>query len=147
MKILIWITLQITRSVTVFLDDVSDPQNSSVLLSLLFLFTSLHLIFSLLLVPAVILHRRRLLLPWLTTHILLIVAKIVIFSLCTFITFFIDLLVSVVFPVVSGVVLGLSLLTWRLVLAAYNNNIAHSRYIQSVWAGRGIFCTLLFLPL
>ena len=74
-------------------------------------------------------HRRRLLLPWLTTHILLIVAKIVIFSLCTFITFFIDLLVSVVFPVVSGVVLGLSLLTWRLVLAAYNNNIPHSRYI------------------
>ena len=129
MKILIWITLQITRSVTVFLDDVSDPQTSSVLLSLLFLFTSLHLIFSLLLVPAIILHRRRLLLPWLTTHILLIVAKIVIFSLCTFITFFIDLLVSVVFPVVSGVVLGLSLLTWRLVLAAYNNNIAHSRYI------------------
>ena len=129
MKILIWITLQITRSVTVFLDDVSDPQTSSVLLSLLFLFTSLHLIFSLLLVPAIILHRRRLLLPWLTTHILLIVAKIVIFSLCTFITFFIDLLVSVVFPVVSGVVLGLSLLTWRLVLAAYNNNIPHSRYI------------------
>ena len=121
--------MQITRSVTVFLDDVSDPQTSSVLLSLLFLFTSLHLIFSLLLVPAIILHRRRLLLPWLTTHILLIVAKIVIFSLCTFITFFIDLLVSVVFPVVSGVVLGLSLLTWRLVLAAYNNNIAHSRYI------------------
>ena len=121
--------MQITRSVTVFLDDVSDPQTSSVLLSLLFLFTSLHLIFSLLLVPAIILHRRRLLLPWLTTHILLIVAKIVIFSLCTFITFFIDLLVSVVFPVVSGVVLGLSLLTWRLVLAAYNNNIPHSRYI------------------
>ena len=121
--------MQITRSVTVFLDDVSDPQTSSVLLSLLFLFTSLHLIFSLLLVPAIILHRRRLLLPWLTTHILLIVVKIVIFSLCTFITFFIDLLVSVVFPVVSGVVLGLSLLTWRLVLAAYNNNIPHSRYI------------------
>ena len=121
--------MQITRSVTVFLDDVSDPQTSSVLLSLLFLFTSLHLIFSLLLVPAIILHRRRLLLPWLTTHILLIVGKVVIFSLCTFITFFIDLLVSVVFPVVSGVVLGLSLLTWRLVLAAYNNNIAHSRYI------------------
>ena len=121
--------MQITRSVTVFLDDVSNPQTSSVLLSLLFLFTSLHLIFSLLLVPAIILHRRRLLLPWLTTHILLIVAKIVIFSLCTFITFFIDLLVSVVFPVVSGVVLGLSLLTWRLVLAAYNNNIPHSRYI------------------
>ena len=141
MKILIWITLQITRSVTVFLDDVSDPQNSSVLLSLLFLFTSLHLIFSLLLVPAVILHRRRLLLPWLTTHILLIVAKIVIFSLCTFITFFIDLLVSVVFPVVSGVVLGLSLLTWRLVLAAYNNNIANSRYIQSVYPSfLAMFC-------
>ena len=133
--------MQITRSVTVFLDDVSDPQNSSVLLSLLFLFTSLHLIFSLLLVPAVILHRRRLLLPWLTTHILLIVAKIVIFSLCTFITFFIDLLVSVVFPVVSGVVLGLSLLTWRLVLAAYNNNIAHSRYIQSVYPSfLAMFC-------
>ena len=133
--------MQITRSVTVFLDDVSDPQNSSVLLSLLFLFTSLHLIFSLLLVPAVILHRRRLLLPWLTTHILLIVAKIVIFSLCTFITFFIDLLVSVVFPVVSGVVLGLSLLTWRLVLAAYNNNIANSRYIQSVYPSfLAMFC-------
>ena len=50
-----------------------------------------------------------------------------LFTLWTFITFFIDLLVSVVFPVMSGLVLGLSILAWRLVYASYRNNLIRSQ--------------------
>ena len=53
----------------------------------------------------------------------IIVTMTTLFTLWTFITFFIDLLVSVVFPVMSGLVLGLSILAWRLVFAAYRNNL------------------------
>ena len=57
---------------------------------------------------------------------IIILVKIVIFSFTTFITFFIDLLVSVVFPLITGIVLGVSLLLWRLVFAAYRNNLTRS---------------------
>ena len=53
-----------------------------------------------------------------------------LFTLWTFITFFIDLLVSVVFPVMSGLVLGLSILAWRLVYASYRNNLIRSHNLE-----------------
>ena len=90
------------------------------------LFTILHFIFSLLLTVGIRLDKRELLLPWLVTHLIIILVKIVIFSFTTFITFFIDLLVSVVFPLITGIVLGVSLLLWRLVFAAYRNNLTRS---------------------
>ena len=92
------------------------------------LFTILHFIFSLLLTVGIRLDKRELLLPWLVTHLIIILVKIIIFSFTTFITFFIDLLVSVVFPLITGIVLGVSLLLWRLVFAAYRNNL--NRFVK-----------------
>lgn len=113
--------LSITRGIISFLDNTSE--NPSPLLSLVLLFTILHFIFSLLLTVGIRLDKRELLLPWLVTHLIIILVKIIIFSFTTFITFFIDLLVSVVFPLITGIVLGVSLLLWRLVFAAYRNNL------------------------
>lgn len=111
----------ISRSVEELLAEISN--NSSLLLALLLLFSLHHLVFSILLFIGIRLARRQLLLPWMVTHMFIIVTMTTLFTLWTFITFFIDLLVSVVFPVMSGLVLGLSILAWRLVFAAYRNNL------------------------
>merc|ERR1712025_930548 len=114
----------ISRSVLAWLTEVETQP--SLVLSLLALATLSHLAASLLLFIGVKLARREFLLPWLVTHIVIVIVMTTIFTLWTFITFFIDLLVSVVFPVLSGLVLGLSILAWRLVLAAYRNNLISS---------------------
>jgi len=111
----------ITRGVLMFLNNVSI--NYNLVLSILLLFSILHFVFSLLLVIGIQIYKRELLIPWLVTHLIIIIVKIIIFSFCTFITFFIDILVSIVFPVASGMVLGVSLLLWRLVWAAYSKNL------------------------
>ena len=111
-----------------FLNNVSI--NYSLVLSILLLFTILHFAFSVLLMIGIRIYRRELLLPWLVTHLIIIIVKIIIFSFCTFITFFIDILVSIVFPVASGMVLGISLLLWRLVWAAYSNNLIRKLKIK-----------------
>ena len=86
------------------------------------MFASLsHLAASILLYVGVKLARRELLLPWLVTHMLIVIIMTTIFTLWTFITFFIDLLVSIVFPVVSGLVLGVSILVWRLVFSVFRS--------------------------
>ena len=114
----------------------------SLLLSLLALATLSHLAASILLFMGVRLARREFLLPWMVTHMVLVILMTTIFTLWTFITFFIDLLVSVVFPVISGLVLGLSILAWRLVLAAYRNNMI--RYLQSSRCFRDISSTRFY---
>ena len=60
-------------------------------------------------------------LPWLVSHMIVIIITTIIFICWTFITFFIDLLVTIVFPVLSGLVLGISILLWRLVHTIHNN--------------------------
>ena len=107
-----------------WLDEVETQP--SLVLSLLALATLSHLAASVLLYLGVRLARREFLLPWLVTHMVIVIIMTTIFTVWTFITFFIDLLVSVVFPVLSGLVLGLSILAWRLVLAAYRNHLVRS---------------------
>lgn len=111
----------ISGSVEELLSEISSQ--SGLVLSCLLLFSLSHLAFSLLLFIGVSLARRHLLLPWMVTHMLIVIIMTTLFTLWTFITFFIDLLFSVVFPVMSGLVLGLSILAWRLVYAAYRNNL------------------------
>ena len=65
--------------------------------------------------------RRKLFLPWLISHMVIISTMTTVFICWTFITFFIDLLVSIVFPVVSGLVLGVSILVWRLVFSVFRS--------------------------
>ena len=79
----------------------------------------LHLLFSLLLLLGAMLHRRPLLLPWLSSAMIIIVIMVVTFTAWTFLSFFVDLLVAIVFPVVAGLVLGLWIFLWRGVQAHY----------------------------
>ena len=102
--------------------------NSVLVMGSFLLLSFLHLTASALLYCSVSPVRTKLFLPWLLSHLVIIATMTTVFICWTFITFFIDLLVSVVFPVISGLVLGLSILAWRLVLASFRNNLV--RYVD-----------------
>ena len=89
--------------------------------SIFILLTLLYCIFSIMLYFGSKPHKSRLRLPWLISHMLVIILTTVIFICWTFITFFIDLLITIVCPVISGLVLGLSILLWRLVYTIHTN--------------------------
>ena len=72
-----------------------------------------HLLVSLLLLLGAMLHRRWMLLPWLCSHLTLLVVMVVTFVSWTFLSFFVDLLVPVIFPVCAGLFLGLWIFLWR----------------------------------
>ena len=73
----------------------------------------LHLLFSCLLLIGAMVHRRALLIPWLCTDMVILILMVVTFTSWTFLSFFVDLLVAIVFPVVGGLVLGLWIFLWR----------------------------------
>ena len=74
---------------------------------------TIHLITSLLLIIATILVNRYLLLPWLITDMLTIIVITIIFIGWTFLSFFVDLLAAIVFPILGGTILGLWIYSWR----------------------------------
>ena len=110
---------QATRKVVAAIRLISA--NSVLVMGSFLLLSFLHLTASALLYCSVSPVRRKLFLPWLVSHMLIIATMTTVFICWTFITFFIDLLVSIVFPVVSGLVLGLSILVWRLVFTVYRS--------------------------
>lgn len=79
-----------------------------------------HLLLSLLLLLGAMLHRRWMLLPWLCSHMTLLVVMVVTFVSWTFLSFFVDLLVAVIFPVCAGLFLGLWIFLWRGVRRHYS---------------------------
>ena len=89
--------------------------------SLFIIVTILHIVFSSMLYFGSSPKKPKLRLPWLVSHMIVIIITTIIFICWTFITFFIDLLVTIVFPVLSGLVLGISILLWRLVHTIHNN--------------------------
>ena len=89
--------------------------------SIFILLTLLYCIFSIMLYFGSKPHQPRLRLPWLISHMLVIILTTIIFICWTFITFFIDLLITIVCPVISGLVLGLSILLWRLIYTIHTN--------------------------
>ena len=110
---------QATRKVVSVLRWISG--HSSLMNSIFILLTLLYCIFSIMLYFGSKPHKSRLRLPWLISHMLVIILTTVIFICWTFITFFIDLLITIVCPVISGLVLGLSILLWRLVYTIHTN--------------------------
>merc|ERR1712130_877672 len=96
-------------------------ENNNLVLSSILIFSAAHFSFSILLIIGSHLNKRKLFLPWIGAQSLIIIIKTIIFSFCTFIMFFIDVLVFVVFPIVSGIILGISLLLMRLIWTAYLN--------------------------
>ena len=110
---------QATRKVVSVLRWISG--HSSLMNSIFILLTLLYCIFSIMLYFGSKPHKPRLRLPWLISHMLVIILTTVIFICWTFITFFIDLLITIVCPVISGLVLGLSILLWRLIYTIHTN--------------------------
>merc|ERR1712013_939195 len=54
-----------------------------------------------------------LLFPWMIFHMFSIILMVITFSFWTFFSFFINLLLAIVFPVVAGLLLGLWIVMWR----------------------------------
>ena len=77
-------------------------ENNNLVLSTILIFSTAHFSFSILLIIGSRLNKKQLFLPWIIAQSLIIIIKTIIFSFCTFIMFFIDVLVFVVFPIVSG---------------------------------------------
>ena len=108
---------QVTRVVwgsVAWLDRHHESLLGSILLSWL-----LHLTFSFLLLAGAVRHRRDLFLPWLCSDMVILVLMVATFTFTCFLSFFVDLLVAIVFPVVAGLVLGVWSLLWHRVRAAY----------------------------
>ena len=97
-----------------WLDRHHEPLLGSLLLSWLS-----HLTFSFLLIAGAIKHRRDLFLPWLCSDMVILILMVATFTFTCFLSFFVDLLVAIVFPVVAGLVLGVWSLLWHKVRGAY----------------------------
>ena len=95
-------------------------RNHTVVLAIIMLLSLVHLSFSLMLVVSSASFKRALLIPWMVSHMLNIIIMIITFTCWTFISFFIDLLLAIVFPVVGGLVLGVWIVMWRLVYLFFN---------------------------
>ena len=79
----------------------------------------LHLLFSILLLLGAMLYNRALFLPWLVSDMIILILMVITFTCWTFMSFFVDLLVAIVFPVVVGLILGLWIFLWRGVQTTY----------------------------
>ena len=103
--------VEVTQSVWKGLDWM-DHNHQLVLVGLI-TFSSFHLLSSLLLIIGTILSKHNLLIPWIIIDIVIIIIMIPVFTTFTFISFFVDLLIGIVFPVVGGLLLGVWIVLWR----------------------------------
>ena len=92
--------------------DIVDTHHR-IILSVVIGSTVIHLLFSFLLVLGAIMYKRSLFLPWMVSDMIIIIIMVVTFTCWTFMSFFVDLLVAIVFPVVGGLVLGFWIYLWR----------------------------------
>ena len=69
--------------------------------------------FSVLLLLGIMLQRRAFFFPWLCSDMVILILMVATFTFTCFLSFFVDLLVAIVFPVVGGLVLGLWIFLWR----------------------------------
>lgn len=81
--------------------------------------TVVHLFFCLMLVLGGILYNRNLFLPWLVSNMTIIIIMVVTFICWTFMSFFVDLLMAIVFPVLGGLVLGFNIHLWKRVRSVF----------------------------
>jgi len=103
--------VKVTRAVWRMFDMVDT--NHRMILSVVIGCTVVHLLFSFMLVLGAILFKRSLLIPWMVSDMIIIILMVFTFTCWTFMSFFVDLLVAIVFPVVGGLVLGFWIYLWR----------------------------------
>ena len=87
-----------------------------------------HLVSSLLLILGTMIENRPLFIPWLITDMVIIIIMATIFVGWTFLSFFVDLLVAIVFPILGGTILGLWIYSWRNVQDYYVISGLRCRY-------------------
>ena len=110
-------------------------RNHSLVLLLLTLLSLTNLILSLLLSCAAILRRSALTAPWLAFNTPLLLAMLPLLTAGTFISFFVDLLLAIIFPVLAGLVLGTWVLLWRKVTKLCRvGSVLYSSSLQVFWA-------------
>ena len=88
-------------------------RNHKEVLAIILISTVIHFIISCSLVLGIMTRRRTFITPWLVSHMINIITMVIIFTCWTFMSFFIDLLMAIMFPVVAGLVLGLWIVMWR----------------------------------
>ena len=103
--------VQVDHAVWRFMDCLD--RNHKKVLGTLMITAILHLVFSVMLIFGSFLYRRSLLIPWMIFHMFSIILMVITFTCWTFFTFFISLLLAIVFPVVAGLLLGLWIVMWR----------------------------------
>ena len=103
--------VQVDHAVWRFMDCLD--RNHKKVLGTLMITAILHLLFSIMLIFGTLLYRRSLLIPWMIFHMFSIILMVITFTCWTFFTFFINLLLAIVFPVVAGLLLGLWIVMWR----------------------------------
>ena len=91
-------------------------RNHKEVLAIILISTVIHFIISCLLVLGTLTHRRTFITPWLVSHMINIITMVIIFTCWTFMSFFIDLLMAIMFPMVAGLLLGLWIVMWREVM-------------------------------
>ena len=96
---------------------------SRILLAGLVSAAALHLLSTLLLLLGSMLYKRCLLVPWLITDLIIILSMGLVFTSWTFLSFFVDLLIAIVFPVIAGLVMGFWILLWRNTQFMYSRNL------------------------
>jgi len=80
---------------------------------------SLHLLLSLLVILGVMLSKRTLFVPWMISKMVLIILMVIVFVGWSFLSFFVDLIVAMVFPFLGGLVLGMWICLWKEVLGLW----------------------------
>ena len=93
--------------------------NHQIILSGVIGCTVVHLFFSLMLVLGAMLYKRSLFIPWMVSDMIIIILMVVTFTCWTFMSFFVDLLVAIVFPVMAGLLLGVWIYLWRKVRSIF----------------------------
>ena len=109
--------LQVTKAVWKVCSWVDG--NHRLILSTVIGLNMVHNLFSLILLLGALIQKRSLFIPWLVSEMFIIMLMIISFTCWTFMSFFIDLLLAIVFPVLSGLVLGLWIYLWRKVHAIF----------------------------
>ena len=71
---------------------------------------------------------RSLLIPWLITDLVIVIIMAVIFISWTFLSFYVDILIVIIFPILAGTLLGLWIYSWRNVQDYYVISGLRCRY-------------------
>ena len=98
--------LQVNDDIGICFDWVD--RNYQAVLAGIIITAVVHFLFTLLLVLGIMLYKH-----WMATDMILIIFMVFLFTCWTFLSFFVGLLVAIIFPFVSGLLLGLWICLWR----------------------------------